>query len=70
MTDGEIVKAVRKYAMDHYEEDGWDYVVECWDDSDILKHAAGCTVEQLICKIGDIVGTCDDYRQDIMAEAF
>ena len=33
----DLVNAVRKHALNNYENDGWDYLVECWDDGDILE---------------------------------
>lgn len=36
MDTSEIVQAVKKYAMDHYEEKfGWSEIVECFEDIDI-----------------------------------
>ena len=31
----DLIAAVRRHALDNYERDGWDYLVECWDDGDI-----------------------------------
>jgi len=33
----EIVDAVRRYAEQHYNDGGWDVVVECYDDADIAE---------------------------------
>ena len=33
----DLINAVRKHALNNYENDGWDYLVECWDDGDILE---------------------------------
>ena len=30
------LKQISEYALDHYNEDGWDFVVECWSDVDIV----------------------------------
>lgn len=30
MTTQEIAKAIVTYAKDHYEDGGWDVLVECW----------------------------------------
>ena len=30
-----MVQSVRGFALDHYNRDGWDYLVECWSDADI-----------------------------------
>jgi hypothetical protein len=34
---GELVQYVKDYANFHYEDGGWDVIVECWEDKDILK---------------------------------
>ena len=41
MDTNEIVKALRRYALEHYEEDGWDYVVEAYDDEELLEEIRG-----------------------------
>jgi hypothetical protein len=33
----EIIKALRAHAETHYNEDGWDYLVECFTDEEIEK---------------------------------
>ena len=30
-----MVEAVKRHALAHYEEDGWDTVVECWSEAEI-----------------------------------
>ena len=30
-----LVEAVIQHAVDHYEIEGWDILVECWDDDEI-----------------------------------
>jgi hypothetical protein len=37
MNEQTLINAVRKHAMDNYEQDGWDVLVECYDDWDILE---------------------------------
>jgi hypothetical protein len=32
-----IVEAVKEHAQEHYDEGGWDVIVECWEDVDIAK---------------------------------
>jgi hypothetical protein len=32
-----MVQAVREYAVEHYTENGWDYVVEAFTDEEILE---------------------------------
>jgi len=33
----DMIAAVRKYAYANYEKDGWDTVIECMEDGDILE---------------------------------
>jgi len=33
----DMIAAVRKYAHANYEKDGWDTVIECMEDGDILE---------------------------------
>ena len=67
----EIIKQLRAYALEHYEEGGWDYLVECYEDKDILEMIEGCsTFEEALPKVAKIMRIKDDYRKDIEAEAF
>ena len=37
-----LIAAVKAHAIAHYEQDGWDYIVECYEDAqiaDIIKTA-------------------------------
>jgi len=34
----DLIEAVREYALIHYEKDGWDFLVECWDVDDIAEN--------------------------------
>jgi hypothetical protein len=68
----ELVAAVRKHALAHYEKGGWDYVVEAYEDSEIeavLRAAGATSVKKAIAAMKDEVGPRDDYRRDIQAEA-
>ncbi|MHC4780141.1 MAG: hypothetical protein ACYTFG_16345 [Planctomycetota bacterium] len=72
----EMIQAVKKHAINHYENGGWDYIVECYEDSDIeetIKEAqtAGAkTTEEVIAQIGKWMRAKDDYRKDIQSTAF
>ena len=41
-----IVEAIKEHAQEHYDEGGWDVIVECWEDVDIAKVV---TDETLLC---------------------
>jgi len=34
----QAVEAVKKYALEHYEDGGWDVIVECWEDEQIESY--------------------------------
>jgi hypothetical protein len=55
MTNAEKVAAVRTHAYKHY-EDGWDVVIECWDDEEILERVGKAeTPEGCVKKLAPIV---------------
>jgi len=33
----ELVAAVRRHAFANYEKDGWDYIVECYEDDQLAE---------------------------------
>ena len=71
MKDQDLVDAVRAHAVDHYNEDGWDFVVECWEDWEILAVVRGCKKEsQAIRKVRKQIRALDDHRRDVQAEAW
>ena len=37
MTIEELTAYIKEYALEHYEDGGWDVIVECWDDAGIAK---------------------------------
>jgi hypothetical protein len=64
-----MVLAVRNHALANYEKDGWDYVVESWDDEDILEAIVRCkTPVEAIRFVGNCVKLLADYRDEIRAE--
>ena len=38
-----IIKDLRSYALENYAKDGWDILVECYDDEDIMQDMDGAT---------------------------
>ena len=69
--DQDLIDAVRGYAVEHYNEDGWDYVVECWEDWEIQEIVRGCRSEsQAIRKVRKQVKVLGDYRDEIRATAW
>ena len=66
-----LIDAVKQYAMDHYNEGGWDYVVETMDDEDIAEDIAGAkTPEEAIAKMKKIADLLGGHRAEIQSTAF
>ncbi len=61
-----MVGAVRKHAPKHYEEDGWDILVETYDYNELVEviKTAG-TVEEAIKLAGEAVGVVASVRSDV-----
>lgn len=77
MTNEQLIKGIREYANANYESNGWDYIVECWEGSDIINclikdnlDPNTITLEKAISIIGETLKIQDDYRKDIFAEEF
>ena len=67
----DLVAAVKDYAKDHYSDGGWDYLVECWDDSDIARVVAEAgTVAEAVALAADAVGAIAEAEGEARAEAF
>jgi hypothetical protein len=68
MNEQTLINAVRKHAMDNYEQDGWDVLVECYDDGDILELISNdnaSTVEEAIASVQKTLKIYDDHRAEI-----
>jgi hypothetical protein len=66
-----LIAAVRKHAQDNYEKGGWDVIVECYDDADIVKAMGNATTAtQAIKNVGQIARVHDSRRKDAEAEIF
>ena len=64
-----IIKALKKHALEHYDEDGWDYLIECFEDDDILRLIDGATTLPLaIEKAGRVLRVMDSRRKDVESE--
>lgn len=70
-TKQELVQAVKQHALGNYEDDGWDYLVECYEDAEVLELIGDATtVEGAIKAVGRVMKIKDDYRKDIEATAW
>jgi hypothetical protein len=73
ITVPELLKAVKDYAHEHYEEHGWDVLIECHTDAEIVKAIGkATTVKGAISNVARAFAlkAYDDRRRDIQAEAF
>ena len=68
----QIAEGVRRYALDHYEEGGWDVIVECWSNDDILDYVGAVrTVNGAVKKLkSGVVSVYADYEADAINSAF
>ena len=60
-----LVNAIRQHAINNYSTGGWDYLVECWGDADILD-CIGTTsnLRNAISKCSKTLKLMDDYRAE------
>lgn len=66
-----LIKAVKDHAIAHYNDGGWDVVVECWDDQQIAEQIAGATTEAgAIAKLESLVSIWADRQADARNSAF
>lgn len=68
----ELLKAVKEHAYDNY-ENGWDTLVECYDDDEILAAIGDCkTVEEAIATVDDHFGIMvhHEHSKEIESLAF
>jgi len=63
--------AIKAHALTNYEKDGWDIVVECYDDTQIIEIVKNCrTIKGAIRAVRAHIKPRADYRADIQSEAF
>ena len=67
MTTHELVTAVKAHALAHYEEGGWDVLVECWDDADmaeVLVEVGATTLEEALAAFAPLVDGWSERQTD------
>ena len=72
MNEQDFICFVKQYAMDNYNEGGWDEVVEAWDNGDILEFysdADGDT-KKAFKEISKTVKLRHEYAQEIRSTEF
>ena len=67
----QLVERLRKHALEHYEENGWDYVVEAFDDADVLEAIDDARdFDAAVASLGELVGLLDERRKEVQSTAF
>lgn len=68
MNEQVLIAAVRSHAFANYNREGWDYVVECWEDGDILEAIEDASTEaEAIAKVREAVWPIDQVRSEVRA---
>lgn len=71
MPEHVLIAAVRDYALANYNRDGWDYVVECWADGDILEAIEDAdTPDRAIAAVRKALRPLAERRAEVRAEIF
>ncbi len=71
MSTQELVQAIKDHALAHYEDGGWDVVVECWGDAEIADTigTAG-TVADAFEVFAPLIDVWSDRQADARNSAF
>ena len=65
MTQDELITAIRAHAIANYNHQGWDFLIECYDDKDILEEVGMAkTLKGAIRKLLPTLRAQDDYRKE------
>lgn len=66
-----LVEAVKAHAIAHYEDGGWDVIVEAWDDDQIREQIGyATTTKGAIAKFASAVDVYSDRQADARNSAF
>lgn len=62
-----LVEAVIEHAVDHYEVEGWDILVECWNDDEIWSWIEGSTSEKEAIRLAaQALKPLNDHRMEVI----
>jgi hypothetical protein len=65
------VADLKNHAVKNYNQDGWDYLVETYSDTDILMEIRDCECyEDAFERMADNLKLLDDNRKEIQSTAF
>lgn len=66
-TQSDLLDAVKAHAREHYNDDGWDVIVEAFENDDLLKLIEDArTPEEAIAKVAAYVNVRHEITQDII----
>lgn len=68
-----LIEAVKKHAQEHYDDGGWDVVVECWEDEEIrewLRQHNAYSLAAAIKAFEPLVDAWSDRQADARNSAF
>lgn len=65
--DLEKVEAIIGYAARHYNQGGWDLVVECWEPYEVYRYLVDAQgdPDSALTNIARDIGMVDDHRRDV-----
>lgn len=67
----EWIRAIRIHALAHYNENGWDYLVECYSDEDILVAMKDArNYDEALRYVSEVVELMNERRTEIQSEAY
>lgn len=68
-----LVRAVLDYASSHYEDGGWDVIVECFgvaEIQEVLDEAKATSIDEALAAFEPLVGVWADRQADARNSAF
>lgn len=71
MTKQQLVQDVKVFALDHYNDGGWDVIVECWSDAEIADQIGkATTLKGALKKFEFLVDVWSDQQADAINSVF
>jgi hypothetical protein len=64
----ELIEVVKQHAVNNYETDGWDILVECWSDEEIGYWIEDAHSEwQAITLVSGVLKSMNERRMEIIS---
>jgi predicted RNase H-like HicB family nuclease len=71
MNKEEIAKYIYDYAVEHYNDGGWDVIVECWTINDIMERIEdGQSKEDALKSFESVVDVWAERQSDAVNSAW